>query len=70
MVMAMAIRIEGAVGPVKGAYEKKGGVPITTRPCEHLVLFRDKIHVRGGGIKIVTFHGDGDGEAGITSREA
>ena len=65
----MAIRIEGAVGPVKGAYEKRGDVPITTRPCEHLVLFKDKSQVRGGGVRIVSFHGDDDGEARITSKE-
>lgn len=68
--MAMAIKIGSAVGPVRGMYEKKGDVPITTRPCEHLVLFKDKSIVRGGGIRIVSFQGDGDGEARITSREA
>lgn len=65
--MTTAIRV--AVGPVKGAYEKKGHVPITTRPCEHVVLFEDKNPLRGGGTKIVTFHGDSEGEARITSKE-
>lgn len=55
---------------MKGAYEKKGDVPITTRPCEHLVLFKEKSMLRGGGIRIVSFHVDDDGEARITSREA
>lgn len=53
---------------MKGAYKKRGDVPITARPCEHLVLF-DKSPVRGGGVRIVSFHGDDDGEAGITGRE-
>ena len=54
---------------MKGTYEKKGHVPITTRPCEHVVLFEDKNPLRSGGTKIVTFHGDSEGEAKITSRE-
>lgn len=67
--MAMTTKIRGAVGPVKGAYEKRGGVPITTRPCEHVILFKDKNLLRGGGARIVTFHADSDGEARITSSE-
>lgn len=65
----MTTRIKGAVGPVKGAYEKRGHVPITTKPCEHVVLFKDKNPLRGGGTRIVTFHGDSDGVARVTSRE-
>lgn len=66
---AMATRIKGAVGPVKGAsYEKRGHVPIATRPCEHVALFKDKNPLRGGGTRIVTFHGDSDGVAGAASR--
>lgn len=65
----MTTKIRGAVGPVKGAYEKRGHVPITTRPCEHVVLFKDKSPLRGGGTSIVAFHGDSAGEARITSTE-
>ena len=55
---------------MKGAYEKKKGhMPITTKPCEHVVLFKDKNPLRGGGTKIVTFHSDSEGEARITSKE-
>lgn len=65
----MTTRIKGSVGPVKGAYEKKGHVPITTRPCEHVVLFKDKSLLRGGGTRIISFHGDNDGNGRITSSE-
>ena len=66
--MAMAAKLEGAVGPVKGSYERKGRAPITTRPCEHAVLFKDKNPPLGGRTRIVTFHGDYDGRARITKR--
>lgn len=67
--MAVTTKIRGEVGPVKGTYEKRGHVPITTRPCEHVVLFKDKNPLQGGGTRIVAFHGDNAGEARITSAE-
>ena len=65
----MTMKTRGAVGPVKEAYEKKGHLHITTKPCEHVVLFKDKSSLRGGGTTIVTFHGDDDGRARVTSSE-
>ena len=67
--MAVETRIRGEVGPVKGVYERKGHVPITTRPCEHLVLFDEKSTLRGGGIRVVSFHGDSHGEGRLTYNE-
>lgn len=67
--MTVETRIRGEVGPVKGEYERKGHVPITTRPCEHLVLFDEKSPLRGGGMRVVSFHGDNNGEGRVTCNE-